>query len=83
MLQNHLGGLSRAVVRCTGEAEAPYWEAVRDTLEEHRHLLGEDLGARVFASAWDLKAMWRMRLDAAVTEYTFAPVANPWSPLEC
>lgn len=83
LLQNHLGELSRAVVRCTGEAEAPYWEAVRDTLEEHRHLLGEDLGARVFAPAWDLKAMWRMRLDAAVTEYSYAPVANPWSPSQC
>lgn len=79
LLQNHLGELSRAIVRSTGEPEALYWNVVRETLEEHRAVLGEELARRIFATDWDLKSMWRMRIDAAVTEYTYAPVANPWS----
>lgn len=77
LLQNHLGELSRAIVRATGESEAPYWESVRTTLERHRGLLGEDLAQRVFTSDWDLKAMWRMRIDSAITEYSYSPVKNP------
>lgn len=79
LLQNHLGELLRALVRHTGESESPYWERVRETLESHRAWLGDDLARRVFADEWDLKAMWRMRIDAAVTEYTYASVINPWS----
>lgn len=79
LLQNHLGELLRAIVRHTGDDETPYWETVRTVLETHRAALGEDLAERVFADEWDLKAMWRMRIDSAVTEYTYAPVANPWS----
>jgi siderophore synthetase component len=77
VLQNHLGELIRATVRCTGESESPYWSFVRRVLEGCRERMGEDLAGRVFSSFWDLKAMWRMRLDAAVTEYTYAPVENP------
>ncbi len=79
LLQNHLGELLRAIVRHTGESESTYWEQVRQSLEAHRASLGDDLARRVFADEWDLKAMWRMRIDSAVTEYTYAPVANPWS----
>ncbi len=78
LLQNHLGELIRAVVRYTGEAEAPYWETVEQVLLSQREHFGPDLGERVFNAVWDFKSMWRMRMDSAVTEYTFAPVANPW-----
>ena len=78
LLQNHLGELIRAIVRSTGESEAPYWETVRRVLESQRELFGSDLEERVFSSVWDFKSMWRMRIDSAVTEYTFAPVENPW-----
>jgi siderophore synthetase component len=77
VLQNHLGELSRAVVRRTGENESPYWDIVRATLERARPDLGDELANRVFAPHWDLKAMWRMRLQAAITEYTYAPVDSP------
>lgn len=77
VLQNHLGELCRAVVRKTRQSERPYWEAVHDVLQRCRPLLGADLSARVFAPDWDLKAMWRMRIEKAITEYTFLPVDNP------
>lgn len=76
LLQNHLGELIRSVVRL-GQVEADWWSAVDDILTEQKALLGKDLAARVFAQAWDLKAMWTMRLDSAITEYTFSPVGNP------
>lgn len=76
ILQNHMGELIRAIAR-QGHPEEAYWAVVHDVLDEHRALLGEDLASRVFAQEWDLKAMWTMRLDSAVTEYTFCPVKNP------
>lgn len=77
VLQNHLGELSRAVVRSGQGEETLYWQDVREVLESCRESMGEDLAGRVFARDWDLKAMWRMRIDWAVTEYTYAPVRNP------
>lgn len=76
LLQNHLGELIRAVSR-TGIPESELWSVVGEVLHDHRKLLGPDLESRVFAPEWDLKAMWTMRLDAAVTEYTYRPVKNP------
>ena len=76
LLQNHLGELIRAISR-RGPTEEQLWPVVYEVLDEHRSLLGTDLEERVFASQWDLKAMWTMRLDLAVTEYTFQPVRNP------
>lgn len=78
LLQNHLGELTRAIVRHTKEEEAPYWETVRNVLSEQTEQFGPDLKQRVFDKVWDFKSMWRMRIDCAVTEYTFAPVTNPW-----
>ncbi len=78
LLQNHLGELIRSIVRATGESESLYWETVHQVLESQRQQFGSDLAERVFNSVWDFKSMWRMRIDSAVTEYTFAPVANPW-----
>lgn len=78
LLQNHLGELIRAIVRSTGESESSYWEIVEQVLESQRGQFGTDLAERVFNPVWDFKSMWRMRIDSAVTEYTFAPVANPW-----
>ena len=77
VLQNHLGELSRAVVRSGQDEEALYWQDVREVLEGCRDSMGADLAGRVFAFDWDLKAMWRMRIDWAVTEYSYAPVRNP------
>ncbi|MFA7479081.1 MAG: IucA/IucC family siderophore biosynthesis protein [Vulcanimicrobiota bacterium] len=76
LLQNHMGELIRAICR-SGEPEDDYWKVVYDLLEEHRPLMGQDLAERVFSPQWDLKAMWTMRLDSAITEYTFCPVKNP------
>jgi siderophore synthetase component len=76
LLQNHLGELIRSVSR-SGHSEDDFWGVVYDVLDEHRPLMGRDLEERVFQSHWDLKAMWTMRLDSAVTEYTFCPVDNP------
>ena len=76
LLQNHLGELIRAISR-HGVAEADLWPVVDEILWEHRSLMGEDLEGRVFAEEWDLKAMWTMRVDSRITEYTFRPVQNP------
>jgi siderophore synthetase component len=76
LLQNHLGELIRSVCR-TGFEEADFWTVVDDVLTEHRALMGADLEERVFSSTWDLKAMWTMRVDSRITEYTFQPVQNP------
>lgn len=76
LLQNHLGELSRAISRVS-TSEGDLWRAVDGVLSDHQKLLGQDLEARVFAEEWDLKAMWTMRLDSAVTEYTYQPVKNP------
>lgn len=76
LLQNHLGELIRAIAR-SGIAESLLWPVVEEILWDHKKLLGPDLESRVFAPEWDLKAMWTMRLDAAVTEYTYQPVKNP------
>ncbi|HZF47794.1 MAG TPA: IucA/IucC family protein [Polyangiaceae bacterium] len=80
VLQNHVGELLRAVARVRGGSafEASCWRTARDVLEEHRAAMGEDLARRVFADTWDLKAMWRMRIASAVTEYTFSSVRSPW-----
>lgn len=79
LLQNHLGELIRCLVR-QGVAGEELWRVVYQVLDEHRSVLGEDLEQRTFASEWDLKAMWTMRVDSAVTEYTYRPVKNPlWS----
>ena len=77
LLQNHLGELIRATVRQTGESEGAYWDVLREILERHRGDFGPDLGDRVFHPEWDFKTLWKMRIDSAVTEYTFAPVRNP------
>ena len=76
LLQNHMGELIRAICR-SGQSEDDYWKIVYEVLEEHRPLMGVDLADRVFQPQWDLKAMWTMRLDSAITEYTFCPVENP------
>ncbi|MCA9779328.1 MAG: IucA/IucC family siderophore biosynthesis protein, partial [Candidatus Eremiobacteraeota bacterium] len=76
LLQNHMGELIRAICR-HGHSEDDYWKVVYDVLDEHRPLMGPDLAERVFQPQWDLKAMWTMRLDSAITEYTFCPVENP------
>lgn len=76
LLQNHLGELIRAISR-TGMDESELWSVVSEVLNDHRKLLGHDLETRVFAPEWDLKAMWTMRIDSAVTEYTYQPVRNP------
>lgn len=78
-LQNHLGELLRAIIRVERSSEAPYWAVVRDVLKDNRSFLGTDLLARVFNRTWDLKAMWSMRVQQAITEYTFVPVPNPWT----
>lgn len=76
LIQNHLGELIRAICR-TGIHERDLWPVVYEVLHDHRNLLGEDLERRIFAPEWDLKAMWTMRIDSAVTEYTYQPVKNP------
>lgn len=76
VLQNHLGELIRACTR-GAEDEADYWNVVDQVLQDNRGLMGADLEARVLAREWDLKAMWTMRMDSAITEYTFQPVVNP------
>ena len=76
LLQNHLGELIRSISR-SGLSEDDFWGVVHDILDEHRLLMGADLEQRVFESRWDLKAMWTMRLDSAITEYTYCPVDNP------
>ncbi len=76
LLQNHMGELIRAICR-SGHSEDDFWKVVYEVLDEHRPLMGTDLAERVFQPQWDLKAMWTMRLDSAITEYTFCPVENP------
>jgi siderophore synthetase component len=76
LLQNHLGELIRSISR-SGYGEDDFWGVVHGVLDEHRQLMGNDLEERVFQSHWDLKAMWTMRLDSAITEYTYCPVENP------
>ncbi len=81
VLQNHLGELIRAVVRRPETpTERRYWAAVAEELARLTEEMGPELAERVFAPRWDLKAMWTMRVDQAVTEYTFAPVVNPLLP---
>lgn len=80
VLQNHLGELCRAIVRQTGENEQIYWDVVKDLLWGCRHLFNDEISERVFSPTWDLKALWRMRISSAITEYTFLPVDNPCRP---
>lgn len=76
LLQNHLGELIRSLAR-HGVEESHLWPIVDEILWEHRSLMGDDLQGRVFSQEWDLKAMWTMRVDSRITEYTFKPVLSP------
>ena len=60
-----------------GLQESVLWPIVDEVLCANRHLMGQDLESRVFSENWELKAMWTMRMDSAITEYTFREVQNP------
>ncbi len=78
VLQNHLGELIRVQVRDSDSLEEKeLWTDVALVLRELKTAMGAELSELVFAESWDLKAMWTMRVDRAVTEYTFSPVPNP------